>query len=209
MSTPPLTGNVVPRDRANLRWAKALALVLGILIVCYLAGQRLAEKVRDATPEELMTRLGAEEPPALDEVIAQVNRMEVQKRREVMRSPQAQRFFERLAPEQRARFVKETLDRGIQDQIERYRKLAPEERKAFIEEALERQRKFREQMEELPPEERKRMRDLASNANMQETVERAVKEFLRVTSSEERAELAPLYEGALENLKKARSLPAR
>ncbi|MBE7464693.1 MAG: hypothetical protein HS116_14550 [Planctomycetes bacterium] len=205
--TTPFSGNVRPRDRAGRRWAKALGLVALILMACWWTGQHLAEQVRDLNGAELRQRMADEDTFEVEEAIRQVNRLDVRARREVMQSREAQRYFERLKPDARVRFVKETLDRGLQEQIEHYRKMQPEERKAFIEEAKKRQEQAREDLENLPPEERARVREMVRNGNMEEMVERATQQFLRVTTSEERAELAPLYEGALQNLQRARTLP--
>jgi hypothetical protein len=47
---------------------------------------------------------------------------------------------------------------------------------------------------------------MASSENVSEMLEQASKAFLSLTTSDERAELQPLYEGALDNLKHAQEL---
>jgi hypothetical protein len=143
---------------------------------------------------------------ALNDAVEQVNKLDVSARREVMRSAEAQAYFQRLQPDQRLQFVRRTLDRGIQDQIERYRKLDPEEKKAFIAEAQERQQQAREQMNNMSPEQKKSVREMVESSDLAAVVENAVKTYLKVSSSEERAELAPLFDGALDNLNYAKGL---
>lgn len=192
---------------AAWRWAGAAAALAAILAACYAGGRALTERVRDMTGEEMRVKMADERSGmTVDDAIAQVNRMNADDRRSVMQSDEARRFIQRQAPAERLRFVEKTLDRGIQVQLERYRKMNKEERAAFIEEAKERQRENRERMENLPPEEKQKMRQAFSNGNMQEMLDRAVKAYLSLTTSEERAELAPLYEGALQNLDHARSM---
>ncbi|MBI3828190.1 MAG: hypothetical protein HY291_01650 [Planctomycetes bacterium] len=189
------------------RWAGAAAVLAAILAACYAGGRTLTERFRDMTGEELRGKMADEQASmSVDDAIAQVNRMNADERRAVMQSDEARRFIQRQAPADRLRFVEKTLDRGLQVQLERYRKLNKEERAAFVEEAKERQRENRERMENLPPEEKEKMRQAFAAGNMQEMLDRAVKAYLSLTTSEERAELAPLYEGALENLNHARSL---
>ncbi|HYF51678.1 MAG TPA: hypothetical protein VEJ63_19845 [Planctomycetota bacterium] len=196
-----------PKNRsAAARWTTAVGLLALILMGCYYFGQVLARKVADPTPEQLQQSLTSSKPPALEELITQFNRMDVAKRGELSTTPEFREYTQKLSPEQRLKFVRETMDRGIQDQIERYRKMNKEERAAFIEEARERQKSVREQMDNATPEEKSRMREMASSGNLQDVIERAVQEFLKVTTSEERAELAPLYDGALENMRHAQQL---
>lgn len=194
-----------PRS-ATLRWTHAIALLVLILGTCIAVGQMLARRVADLTPEELRTRIATNSPPPLEKVIEQFNRMTVLERRELTLSENFRDYTAKLKPDERHRFVRETMDRGIQDQIQRFRKMNKEERAAFVEEAKERQKKAREEMENLPPEKKEQLRAQLQSGNMQEVIERAVQEFLKVTTSEERAELAPLYDGALENLSHAKNL---
>ena len=203
---PALKYEPLPRS-ASRRWMGAVAALVVVLVVLFVAGRAFSNKVRDLTPHELrekMAQTSAELP--LEQAIEQVNRMDADSRREVMQSPEAREYVQRLPPEKRLTFVEKTLDRGIRQQIERYRKLNTEERKAFIEEAKQRQKENRERMDSLPPEEKQRLRQMASGSDMQEMVEKAVKAFLSLTTSDERAELAPLYEGALDNLSHARGV---
>mgnify|MGYP001459956561 CR=1 FL=1 len=84
--------------------------------------------------------------------------------------------------------------------------MSKEERKQFVAEMRKRQQEAREKMDQLPPEKKDELRKLANSDNVAEVMERAAKTFLSVTTSDERAELQPLYEGALDNLKYAQEL---
>lgn len=206
---PPAVGYTpLPRSGgATRRWLGAALAIMLILGACYLGGRALTERVRDRTPEELRAQM--QDPQSgltLDDAIEQVNRLEASVRRDVMQSDDARAFVQRLQPAERLRFVEKTLDRGIQQQLERYRKMNKEERQAFVEDAKQRQRENRERMENLPPEEKQKLREALDSSNLQEMLDRAVKAYLTLTSSEERAELAPLFEGALSNLDHARSV---
>lgn len=197
------------------RYVRAVALILGVLVLCIWAGRALTDRFRDWTPEELRERMAeaaraspeaALETLPLERAIAQVNRMAPEARREVMRSDAARDYLMRLKPEQRRRFVLETVDRGIQQQIERYRKLSPEERKAFVEDARKQQQEARDKMDQLPADKKKEVRDMTNSDKIAEALEQASKAFLTLTTSEERAELQPLYDGALDNLQHAQNL---
>jgi hypothetical protein len=189
---------IVRRDYPYIRWFKAGALILVIVIMCISSVRLASKKVRDFTPDELKGHLAQADLP-MEQVVEQINRLDVDTRREVMQSPQAQKYFESLPKDKRFTFVRETMDRGIRNQIERYRKMNAEEKKAFVEEAKERQREVRERLKNQSPEEREKTREAMNSGNMTEVIERAIQNYLSVTSSEERAELAALYDGALEN----------
>lgn len=220
MATP--ARNLYGRPEAPLwRYLRAGVLVAVVLVVCIWVGKALTGRLRDMTPDELRDKMAAAAqvaPPQpgateealsvlpLDQAIQQVNRMTPDQRREVMRSDAARDYINRLKPEERGRFIRETLDRGIQDQLKRYHKMNKEERKEFVAEAKKRQQEARERMDQLPAEKKEQVRKFANSENIGEVIEQASKAFLSVTTSDERAELQPLYEGALDNLKYAREL---
>lgn len=198
-------GSVTEFSPAFRRWARALFLAALVALGCALAVRLLAPRFRDPGPEEIKARMsnGSLE---LEKAIEQVNKLDASARREVMQSAEAQSYFQSLPPEQRIQFVRRTLDRGIQEQLERYKKMTKEERKAFVEEVQERQREARERMNKMTPEEKKQLRETLNSSDFMAVIEKAVKTYLRVSSSEERAELAPLFDGALENLDYAKGL---
>lgn len=203
---PPL--RLPSRRSAARRWGTALAIVAAILAVCYVGGKLLAERARDRTPAELKALMAREdgEPLDVDTAIAQLNRLDVNERRELFRSPEFNAYAQRLKQDQRVKLVRETMDRGIRQTLERYRKMNKEEKEAFHEEIRKRQSETREHLENLTPEEKKRMREMVRSGEFEQVVERALQAYLKVTSSEERAELAPLYDTALENLKIAKEI---
>lgn len=189
------------------RYVRAVLLLLLVGVFCIWGVGALAGRFRDLTPDELRAQMGdtAQDLP-LDQAITQINRMAPEQRRAVMRSDSARDYLLRLKPEQRRRFIKETLDRGIQEQLERYHKLNPEERKAFVEEIRKRQQEAREKMDQLPPDKKEALRAFANSDNIAEMLDQASKAFLSLTTSLERAELQPLYEGALDHLQHAQRL---
>lgn len=187
------------------RRLRAGGLIAFIVAICYFGGGYLIHRVRDLRPDEIRARMENDSLP-LDTAIEQLNRLNVRDRGDLMQSAEAQRYFQSLKPDQRLRFVRETMDRGIREQIERFRKLTPEEKTAFIEEVKERQSEMRERMKNAPEDQKAEMRRMVESSNMQEIIEKAVKTYLSVTSSAERAELAPLFDGALENINFAKGL---
>lgn len=197
--------DIAESRRPFVRWARALALVAVVAAVCVFSVRALTPKVRDPGPADIKAHMD-DDSLALDDAVEQVNKLDVSDRRDVMRSAEAQAYFQRMQPGQRLQFVRRTLDRGIQDQIERYRKLDPEGKKAFIEEAQERQQQAREQMNNMTPEQKKSVRETVESSDLLVVVENAVRTYLKVSSSEERAELAPLFDGALDNLNHAKGL---
>jgi uncharacterized membrane-anchored protein YhcB (DUF1043 family) len=216
-----------PRRVAKPLWrfARAALLVGVVVAACVIVSRALTQKVRDYTPEELQTQMetatgaaaearaegrdpaaAAEGALPVGKLIEQVNRMEVRQRRELMRSDTAREYVNSLPPESRRRFVRETLDRGLQDQLERYHKMSKEERATFIEEVKKRQQEAREKMDQMSEKEKERVRDFANSTDIQDMIDKATKSFLSLTTSEERAELQPLFEGALDNLQHAKGL---
>jgi hypothetical protein len=214
-----------PAPKALWRFARAICLTALVLVGCVLAVRALTPKVRDLTADELRQKMGdaakvgaearagggdafaaTEGALSVGTVIAQVNRMDVRERRELMRSDTAREYINNLPPESRRRFVRETLDRGLQDQLERYHKMSKDERARFIEDAKKRQQEAREKMDQMSQEEKDRVRDFANSGDIQEMVDKATKSFLSLTTSDERAELQPLFEGALDNLQHAQGL---
>jgi len=207
------------------RFARAALLVGVVVAACVIVSRALTQKVRDYTPEELQAQMetaagaaaearaegrdpaeAAEASLPVGQLIEQVNRMEVRQRRELMRSDTAREYVNSLPPESRRRFVRETLDRGLQDQLERYHKMSKEERAKFIEEVKKRQQEAREKMDQMSEEEKDRVREFANSSDIQDMINKATKSFLSLTTSEERAELQPLFEGALDNLQHAQGL---
>ncbi|HEY3319833.1 MAG TPA: hypothetical protein VGP72_05080 [Planctomycetota bacterium] len=199
----PVQKAIPPSGNAK-RWLKAGALVAAISLVCFAAVRLSTRHVRDLQPQEIREKMESSELP-LERAIEQVNRLDVQDRRELMQSREAQTYFRNLQPEQRKRFIQETLDRGIRQQIERYRQLNKEQRAEFIAEIQQRQAEERERLRNLPEKERAEMRAAITQGQLEQIVERAVQAYLSVSSSEERAELAPLFENALQNLNLART----
>ena len=186
-----------------LRWIRAGIVAVLVAGLCYGGVRLLSPKVRDLTPDEVRDRMGADNL-SLDDAIEQLNRMDVRDRREVMQSPDAQKYFQKLKPADRMRLVNETLDRGIRTQIERYRKMSKEEKKEFVEQIQQVQAEERERIENMSPEERAQMQQAMGASNFEQAVENAVKAYLSASTSEERAELAPLFNGALDNMKSFR-----
>jgi len=187
------------------RGVRAACLIAAIVAACYFGGGWLIHRVRDLRPEEIRERMSNDSLP-LDTAIEQLNKLNVRDRTDVMQSNEAQQYFQGLKPEQRLRLVRETMDRGIRQQIERFRNLKPEEKTAFIEEVKQRQEQMREQIRNAPEERRAEMRQMIESTNMREIIEKAVNTYLSVTNSAERAELAPLFNGALENINFAKGL---
>ena len=190
---------------AGQRWVRAGALLVGIVAAVFFIGRLASKKVRDLTPEELRLRMEGE-TLRVETAIEQINRLDARDRREVMQSPQAQAYFQRLPADQRMRLVRETLDRGIQQQIDSFRKMKPDERAKFVEEARARQQEARERMQNMPESDKQNIRQMMSSGKMDEVIDRAMHEYLAVTSSEERVQLAPLFDGALDNLNFAKKL---
>ena len=185
-------------DTPAWRYAKAILFAAVIAGVCALAVKLTTKKVRDLTPAEMRDKMNAD-ALNVDTAITQINRMDLDDRRELMQSPEAQRYFQKLQPQDRKRFVIETMDKGIRMQIERFHKMNADERAEFISTMRQQQLDAREQFLKLPKEEQDKRREMLNSSNMQEIVEKAVKAYLSVSTSQERAELAPLYEGALDN----------
>jgi len=203
-------------DSSLARYVRAVALITVVIVICVWGGRALSAWLRDMTSEELQQKMAeaaqkVETDDALavlplDRAIEQINRMPPDRRREVMQSDAARDYVNRLRPEDRSRLVKETLDRGIRDQLERYKKMSKEERKEFVEKAKKRQEEARKKMDELPPEKKEQVRKMATSKDVGEMMEQASKAYLSLTTSDERAELQPLYDGALDNLQHAQEL---
>ena len=192
-------------SRVFWRWVRAIAIVALIVVGCYASVKALTPKVRDPGPDEIKARM-ADGSLELDQAVEQINKLDARDRRGLMQSPEAQGYYQSLAPQQRLDLLRRTLDRGIQQQIERYRKMNKDEREEFIADAQSRQAEAREQMSHMSESERKDLREMVNSSDLAVVVEKAVKAYLAASSSEERAELAPLFEGALDNLNYAKGL---
>src|ERR1043165_6434066 len=137
----------------------------------------------------------------VEKAVVQINRLELDGRQELMRTPEWRAYVQKLSFDDRRKLVHGTIDKGIILQLERYHKMNPEERKKFIEEVQENQRMELERFNNLPRNEQQKQRDMLLRANIEELVEKGVKAYLSTSTSEERAELAPLYEKALDNIR--------
>jgi len=187
------------------RWARAGILIALVAGVCFAGVRLLTPKVRDLSPDEVRARMASDNLP-METAIEQLNRMDVRDRRDVMQSADAQKYFQKMKPADRVRFVNETLDRSIRTQIERYRKMNKDEKKAYIEQIQQVQAEERQRIENMSPDDRAKANAAMSAGNVQEIVENAVKAYLSASTSEERAELAPLFDGALDNMKSLRGM---
>ena len=192
-----------PTDDPTWRYIKACLIAGAIAYVCFLAVKVTSKKVRDLTPDEVRAQMESGDLK-VEPAIAQINRMDFDDRRALMQSPEAQTYFQKLPAPDRKRLVIETMDKGIRMQIERFHKMTAEERAAFVAEMRQKQLEDREQFAKLPKAEQEKRRDMMNNTNVQEIIEKAVKSYLSVSTSEERASLAPLYEGALDNVRSIR-----
>lgn len=201
MAQKPRSTQVPPS--ALWRWVRALTLLGIVAFATVFAVGKTAPRVADLSPAQIEEKMDEDGWP-VEDAIAQVNRLDGASRRRLMTGPQAQRYFQKLGNEQRLKFVKETMDRGIRAQIDSYRKMDETQRTTFVDEIRRRQDEMRERIKTLPDEERKRMREMLESGEFTEAIERAMKSYLSVTTSAERAELAPLFDAALENLQFAR-----
>lgn len=192
-----------PADDPTWRFIKAGLIAAAVAFVCFIAVRVASRKARDFTPQEVREQMEAGDLK-VDAAIAQINRMDFDDRRELMQSPPAQRYFQKLAAPDRKRLVIETMDKGIRMQIERFHKMDATERAVFVAQMRQRQIEDLAEFSKLSPEEQDKRRDMLSSGNVQDIIEKAVKAYLSVSTSEERAELAPLYEGALNNVRSIR-----
>ncbi len=189
-----------PRAAHSPAWRYLRAFLFAVIVagLCVVAVRLTSKKVRDLNADELRAQMESGELK-VDTAIAQINRMDFDDRRGLMQSPEAQHYFQNLPPQDRKRLVIDTLDKSIRLQIERFHKLSAGERKEFIDEMRQRQIEERERFLRLPKEEQDKRRAMMVATNFEEIVEKAVQAYLSVSTSQERAELAPLYEGALDN----------
>ena len=192
-------------NQPHWRWARAGILIAIVAGVCFAGVRLLTPKVRDLSPDEVRARMAADDLP-MDTAIEQLNRMDVRDRRDVMQSADAQKYFQKMNPADRLRFINQTLDRSIRTQIERYRKMNKDEKKAYIEQIQQVQSEERQRIDNMSPDDRAKANAAMSAGNVQEIVENAVKAYLSASTSEERAELAPLFDGALDNMKSLRGM---
>lgn len=183
-----------------LRYAKAVALAVVVAGVCIGAVKLTSKKVRDYTPEEIREKLESGELE-VDRAIVQINRLDLGGRQELMRSEEWRTYVRKLPIQDRRKLVHGTIDKGIIMQLERYHKMNADEKAKFVEEVKDAQRQERERFLSLPRAEQDKRRAAMEAANIDEIIEKGVKAYLSVSTSEERAELAPLYEGALDNVR--------
>ena len=228
-ATPQLRRDAAPAQfrRPWVRYARAAGLLAAVALAVLGAARLLIPKVRDLQPEELKTFMAraseaarelpqgeAEDAEAraralaahlpLEKAIQQINRLGAEERREVMRSLEAQRYLQELRPEERVRLVRETLDRGVYVMVERYRSLTAEQKRQELDRIRALQAEGRARLDAATPEERRRMAEFVNSGDFDHLLDRAVKAYLSLTTSQERAELAPLFDAAFENLRYAR-----
>ena len=194
------TSKVPVAKSPTVRYFKAGALALVVAVLCVTGVKLMAGKVRDLTPEEIREKLESGTLD-VDKAVVQINRLDLDGRQELMRTPEWRAYVQKLSFDDRRKLVHGTIDKGIILQLERYHKMNPEERKKFIEEVQENQRMELERFNNLPRNEQQKQRDMLERANIEELVEKGVKAYLSTSTSEERAELAPLYEKALDNIR--------
>src|SRR5579862_2670887 len=187
-------------DSPASRYIKAALIALAVAGACALFVKLTAKKVRDLTPDELRAKMGAGEI-TVDSAITQLNRLDLSDRQSLTQSPEWREFVRQLPPPEVRRLVLGTLDKGITLQLERFHRMKPEERKQFIEDARTAQAEQLERFRQLPKEEQDKRRAQLENINIEEMIDKGVKAYLSVTTSEERAELAPLYEERLNAIK--------
>jgi hypothetical protein len=142
-----------------------------------------------ATPEARRQRVS--------EVIAQVNLLDFDQRRQLREGDQnvSKQFFDTLEPEEKGRFLKETVEQHFKSVMKAFNQMAPEERKRLVKQAqadMQRNRVEGQNMEKLKAEDEK---------VFQTVVEKGLGAYYEEANAETKMDLAPLMEEMQQRLR--------
>lgn len=125
----------------------------------------------------------------LDEVIAQVNRLDFEQRRQMREEREtSQRFFDSLTKEEKAKFVQETVEQHFKSVMKAFNKMSPEERRKVVDQArneMQKNQRDGRDMEKLKEEDEK---------VFETVVEKGLGAYYQEASAETKMDLAPLME---------------
>ncbi|HYF35366.1 MAG TPA: hypothetical protein VD994_08770 [Prosthecobacter sp.] len=172
----------------------------GVAVVMHLTDDYVSwpEKVMDLMTETpwLNGKSGQARQPYIDEVIANINRLDFQQNRRLREDGQEllNRFFDSLTPEEQKDYVNRTLERHFETISRGLKLMAPEERKRLVGRMRTDMRAFRGNAKE---EDRLSKQD-------QEFLDVMIEEdpilFLRELPTKTKMEIAPVIEGMVSRL---------
>lgn len=125
----------------------------------------------------------------VDEVIAQVNRLDFEQRRQMRDERESgRRFFDSLTKEEKARFLEETVEQHFKSVMKAFNKMSPEERRKVVDQA-------RNEMQKNQPDGRDMEKLKAEDEKVFEAVvEKGLSAYYQDASAETKMDLAPLME---------------
>ena len=138
----------------------------------------------------------------LDEVIANVNRLDFEQRRAMHDNDRegGQRFFESLTKEERSHFVKETVEQHFRNVMKAFNQMTREERQKVVRQALG-------DMKKNNPDDRNMERLRRDDQQVFETVvEKGLGAYYEDASAETKLDLEPLMEAMQQRI---RGMPVR
>ena len=190
---------------------KNIAFALSALVLIWTAVgaiMQVTEK-HTSTPEKVISLMGsapwlddkaaseAARKKHLDEVIAHVNRLDFDQRRQMRENDREvnQRFFQGMTPEERRRFLEETVEAHFKSVMKAFNAMEREERQKVVSQAMkDMQRNGGEDrnMEKLRQEDEK---------VFESVVEKGLGAYYQDASAETKLDLAPLMEQMQQRLR--------
>lgn len=122
----------------------------------------------------------------IDKVAAQMNRLPLEDRQHLRRSPASDDFFKALTPEEQLRFLDATLPTGFKQMMDSFNKMDRKKRKEIVERALADLRKDEGDGAVPPP--------ALDDKNLQRIVDQGLRSFYNDSNAEVKADLSPLIE---------------
>jgi Holliday junction resolvase RusA-like endonuclease len=144
----------------------------------------------------------AERKKHLDEIIANVNRLDFEQRRSMHDNDRegGQRFFESLTKEERSHFVKETVEHHFKNVMKAFNQMSREERQKVVKQALN-------DMKKNNSDDQNMQRLKKDDEQVFETVvEKGMSAYYEDASTETKLDLEPLMEAMQQRI---RGMPGR
>lgn len=124
----------------------------------------------------------------IDELAGKVNRLPIEERQKMRLGDAAGDFYRSMTPEERARYLDQTLSRGMQQMMTAFNEMPREQRQEIVDRALNDINEFRSEMNG------EMQRDPVEQENAERFINEGLKAYLTDANAETKLDLQPLVE---------------
>lgn len=183
---------------AKRKWKIIIFGVMGIALcwtmalgAMYLAGTQkmTAEKVTTFVEQTDFNAMSqAQRDRFVDDLSRKVNALPFEERRVLRTDRKMRETFEQMTPQQRGRYIEQTLPSGLKQTFDALNAMTREERQALVDRALRDMAQAEQRMQDEPADQR------LSDEQLQRIVNEGMRQFFSEASADTKHDLQPLIE---------------